>query len=129
MEKQLQNISDNDLIAKVEKCFLGKKNLPREIIYLTPKIKFEPSPMSKISHILFTDRSINEDNIQRNFSQEQNNMILRGNNEIIKFLKQMKETVNELTKDQPKIHQIKNSSEIIPNCILSEILVNRKQSA
>ena len=86
MEKQNDKMSDKQFIDifvnKAGKNFLGKK-FRRETVQLTVKNTPEPSPINKVSHVIYGDRFINEDNIKRNFSQQQLLMMLKGTKELI----------------------------------------------
>jgi hypothetical protein len=125
MEKIKEKLSDSEVINKIEKCCLGKKNFPREIIKLIPNIKYEPSPISKISHILYSNRIIGEENIQTNFSQEQVKIMLKGNYELVKFINKMKDKLIS-NFDNAEIVKTSSSSEINSESILCEKLKNRK---
>jgi hypothetical protein len=83
------NQSDFECLQELEKCFLGKKQLPKETVVVNPYQSYEISPINNISSILFPMSVINNENIFLNYSSESLQLIKKRNVELTKLLKKL----------------------------------------
>lgn len=129
MEKKNDKMSDKEFIEifleKAGKSFLGKK-FRRETVQLAGKNNPEPSPLNKVSHIIYGDKVVNEDNIRRNFSQQHIKVMLEGTKELIWFIENDKKlSINEKKIENcSKNYKIEDSSEKNSANVLIEKKVN-----
>lgn len=107
-----EKLSDFDIVQAIEKYCIHTSKRSDKFIPENHSIK-EISPINNISHILFSDKLINEDNFMRNFSNEQLDLISKRTQEIMKILKSMSENSISGSGKKQMINSKSNESSIV----------------
>lgn len=89
MNRDFDNQSDKLNTIELEKCFLGRKQLPKEKFKYKEKKNFTQSQVSKLAHVIYPTIIIDDDNLKRNFCFETVQLAQKRHLELKKMLKSM----------------------------------------